>query len=249
MCNSYPSSLPDSQSLVDARSDSLISLLPTLSSFLSSVVSLERDHAKALSALSGKARQHASKDAEQRASERGGRDATVEVGWQRVLEQTDVDARKREAYADRLEKEVVAPLAAAGQRFEGVRKKVRSSQRLFFAFDTLLTSMNLLPCPNSHSTAHLLANFLPNEIVHIQIATSLDNAIMMLAKHLSKRDRRRPEQKTTKQPTKLSARISTPWRTCSSPRINTSSTRTLPTSLSVDCTPGTCQPCMTIINF
>lgn len=118
-------SLPDSEVLVNTHSEALISLLPTLSSFISAISQLEREAARQLSTLAGKARKQA--NAEQSEGHRGGRDTTLEVGWQRVLESVDVDARKREAYADQLERDVVAPLTTAGTRFEGVRKRVNAT--------------------------------------------------------------------------------------------------------------------------
>ncbi|ORY56789.1 hypothetical protein BCR35DRAFT_309722 [Leucosporidium creatinivorum] len=116
---SYGASLPDSELLVNSNTTSLISLLPTFSTFLSHRASLSRDYSRKLIEATGKARQQANKEA----AERFGRDSSLEKAYASVLEQTDLDAREHAALADSLDRMVADPLMQAGIKLEGVRKK------------------------------------------------------------------------------------------------------------------------------
>lgn len=120
---SYGQSLPDSETLVNSNTEALIALLPSFSSFLTQRAHLSREYAKSLSSLTGKLRLSTAHSA----AERFGRDATLELGYARVLEQTDLDAREHDQFAQQLENLVANPLMQAGTRLEVVRKKVSST--------------------------------------------------------------------------------------------------------------------------
>lgn len=120
--NPNPHSLPDSEQLLNTRSEALIALLPTVSTFLSVRASLEREYGKKLGEVTSKARLHAIKEA----GERGGEGNTLEAAYMKVLEAADWDARERLALADVMQVQVVDALASAAVRLEGVRKKVRA---------------------------------------------------------------------------------------------------------------------------
>ena len=122
---SYGTALPDSSLLVASHSDSLISLLPTISSFLAHRATLERDYAKALSTATSKARLVAIKESSER-SGGGDKSGTLEGGWLKVLEAADWDARQHLARADALTSGVVDCMSTSAVLLERVRKKVSS---------------------------------------------------------------------------------------------------------------------------
>jgi hypothetical protein len=122
---SYGTALPDSSLLVASHSDSLISLLPTISSFLAHRATLERDYAKALSTATSKARLVAIKESSER-SGGGDKSGTLEGGWLKVLEAADWDARQHLARADALTSGVVDGMSTSAVLLERVRKKVSS---------------------------------------------------------------------------------------------------------------------------
>lgn len=128
---SYGSSLPDSVlPLINPRCTTHLYLLPSLSSFLVSLTSLQRQTSDSLSKQVGQFRRQISASAGERS---GGMEqqSTLEGVLAGVLEQVDLQVREQGECATRVGREVAEEAEKVGARLEGVRKKVRRFAVLF----------------------------------------------------------------------------------------------------------------------